>query len=92
MTAEDPKLAGLKHQVSDQLAQVRDAEALMVRALEDASQMVSQPIKVPSLFERIWKGVEMALIVAAMVVVLAVDGGDRAAGEIALAAASGGSR
>ncbi|MBV9026114.1 MAG: hypothetical protein JO362_20525 [Streptomycetaceae bacterium] len=77
MTARDPKLEGLKNQVSDQLAQVRDAEALMIRALEDASQMVSQPIKVPSLFERIWKGVEMALDITAMVLTLlstVVDG------------------
>ncbi|MBV9026861.1 MAG: hypothetical protein JO362_24380, partial [Streptomycetaceae bacterium] len=71
LTAKDPKLGDLKDTVFDQLARVRDAEAVMVRALQDASEMVSQPVKVPSLFARIWKEVEIALIMVAVVAMLA---------------------
>jgi hypothetical protein len=65
--AKDPELTGVKQRVSDQIARVRDAEAVMIRALEDASAMVSQPIKMPSLSEKIWNGTEKALWITAIV-------------------------
>jgi hypothetical protein len=67
LAAGDAKLSELKGQVADQLAEVKDAEALMVRALQDASEMVSQPIKVPSLKERVWQRLKKALMIAGMV-------------------------
>ncbi|MBV9022715.1 MAG: hypothetical protein JO362_02640 [Streptomycetaceae bacterium] len=77
LTAGDPKLAGLKQQVQDQVGQVNAAARTMEQVLRDASEMVSQPIEVPSLSERIWKGVEMALEITGMVLILlssVVDG------------------
>jgi hypothetical protein len=65
--AKDPELTGVKQRVSDQVARVQDAEAVMIRALEDASAMVSQPITMPSLAEKIWKGTEKALWITATV-------------------------
>ncbi|MBV9025029.1 MAG: hypothetical protein JO362_14855 [Streptomycetaceae bacterium] len=70
LTAGDPKLSGLRSQVQEQLNQVNDAAQTMEQALRDASDMVSQPIKVPSLFEKIWKGTEIVLEITAMVLFL----------------------
>jgi hypothetical protein len=73
----DPRSAELRRQVCDQQARAADAAALMIRALEDAAHMVSQPIKVPSLSGKVWKGVETALNAAAMVLAvlsMVVDG------------------
>jgi hypothetical protein len=77
LKAGDPRLAGLKQQVDDQVQQVNDAAQTMERALRDAADMVSQPIKVPSLGARIWHGLELALNITAMVLALlsvVVDG------------------
>jgi citrate lyase beta subunit len=77
LKAGDPGLGGLKRQVQGQVEQVQAAAQAMERALRDAAEMVSQPIKVESLFERIWKGVEKALGITAMVLALAsvvIDG------------------
>jgi hypothetical protein len=66
LAAGDPKLAGVKRQVQGQLDQVSAAARRMEAALRDAAEMVSQPVKVPSLFERVWKGLELGLEFAAM--------------------------
>jgi hypothetical protein len=63
LKAGDPALAGLKKQVSDQRAAVADAAASMEAALRDAADMVSQPIGMPSVFDRIWNGFEKALMI-----------------------------
>jgi hypothetical protein len=87
--AGDPKLGGLKQRVVDQLARVRAAEVVMIRALEDASAMVSQPIKVPSLSDRIWKGAKEALSITATVLALVSAVVDGPLGIAAAAAAAG---
>src|SRR6478672_2851524 len=56
--AKDPRLTGLKSQVQGQVDQVNAAARVMEAALRDAADMVSQPIKVPSLFDQIMKGLE----------------------------------
>jgi hypothetical protein len=89
LAAGDAELSGLKGQVADQLARVKDAEALMIRALRDASEMVSQPIEMPSLKERIWRGLRKALVISglvAAVLAMLVPG----LGEVALALEVGG--
>ncbi|MBV9024755.1 MAG: hypothetical protein JO362_13430, partial [Streptomycetaceae bacterium] len=65
VAAGDTKLTGLKSQVQDQLDQVSNAAQNMEAALRDAADMVSQPIKVPSLWERIHKKVELVLSIVA---------------------------
>src|SRR5690349_8705451 len=76
VAAGDAKLAGSRQRVADQQSAVADAAAVMERALADAAAMVSQPIKVPSLFDRIWKGIEKGLFWAAIVLAaLAAFGG-----------------
>jgi hypothetical protein len=87
--AGDPKSGGLKQRVVDQLTRVRAAEVVMIRALEDASAMVSQPIKVPSLSDRIWKEVKEALSITATVLALASVVVDGPLGIAAAAAAAG---
>ncbi|MBV9023950.1 MAG: hypothetical protein JO362_09185 [Streptomycetaceae bacterium] len=73
MGAGDPKLAGLKSQVQDQMGQVNAAAQAMEAALRDAADMVSQPVKVPSLWDRIRRKVELALsIVAGALALLSV--------------------
>jgi hypothetical protein len=57
----DARLAGLKGQAAEEQARVADAARVMEAALRDAAQMVSQPIKVPSLWERIRGKLELAL-------------------------------
>src|SRR6476620_3460286 len=77
LAAGDPKLAELKKQIQGQLDLVGDAAQTMEAALRDASHMISQPIKVPGLFERIWKGIELALEITGMALILlsaVVDG------------------
>jgi hypothetical protein len=90
LPADDRRLAGLKGRVADQVGRVREAGAVMVRALQDAAEMVSQPIKVPSLFERIWKGVEKTLMVAAMVAGLLSSVVDGPLGEVAFGMSAAG--
>ncbi|MBV9025635.1 MAG: hypothetical protein JO362_18005 [Streptomycetaceae bacterium] len=73
----DAKLAGLKRQVAGQVDQVGAAARAMEAALRDAADMVSQPIKVPSLWDRIKKKVELALSIVGGVLALlssVVDG------------------
>jgi hypothetical protein len=77
LTGGDPKLGGLKRQVQQQVDTVIAAAQTMEQALRDAADMVSQPIKVVSLFEKIWQGLEMALDITAMALALlstVVDG------------------
>jgi DNA-binding GntR family transcriptional regulator len=70
LAADDPKVGELKRQVEDQQARVGDAAAVMEAALRNAAQMVSQPIRVPSLWERIRGKVELALSIVGGVLAL----------------------
>src|SRR5205823_2040278 len=77
LAAGDARLAVLTRRVQEQVDQVNAAAQTMVQALRDAAEMVSQPIKVESLFDKIWKGLEKALDITAMVLMLlsvVVDG------------------
>ncbi|MBV9023733.1 MAG: hypothetical protein JO362_08040 [Streptomycetaceae bacterium] len=64
--AGDGRLAGLKRQVQGQLDQVKSAAQVMEAALRDAAEMISQPVEVEGLFERIWTGVEKTLEITAL--------------------------
>jgi trehalose 6-phosphate synthase len=73
----DAKPVGLKEQVQGQLDQVNAAAQTMEAALRDAGDMMSQPIKVPSLWGRIRKEAEEEVSIASWVLALAsaiVDG------------------
>jgi hypothetical protein len=70
LAAGDPRPARPKRQMQEQLDEVNAAARRMEQALRDASEMVSQPIKVPSLLEKIWKGVETALEITGMALLL----------------------
>src|SRR5689334_13448237 len=69
--AGDGQLAGLKRQVTEQQAAVADAVRTMEAALRDAAEMVSQPIKVPSLWVRIRAKFEFALAIVGGVLAFA---------------------
>jgi hypothetical protein len=88
--AEDPGLGGLKKQVEDEKARVQDAEAVMVRALQDAAEMVSQPVKMPSLFDTIWQRAEVGLGITAMALMLLSTLVDGPLGVMGFAAAAAG--
>ncbi|MBV9024648.1 MAG: hypothetical protein JO362_12855, partial [Streptomycetaceae bacterium] len=68
--AKDPGLGGLRRRVQDQLDAVGGAAGRMEAVLRDAAAMVSQPVKVPGLFERIWRGLKIALGITAMVLAI----------------------
>jgi hypothetical protein len=67
LKADDPRSADLERQVEGQRERVEAAARTMEQALRDAAHMVSQPVKVPSIGERIWSGLENALDITAMV-------------------------
>jgi transcriptional regulator with XRE-family HTH domain len=83
----------LRRQLEDQVGRVTDAARTMEAALRDAAEMVSQPIKVPKLWERIRAKFELALAIVGGVLALASSIFDGpvgfALGAAAFAAAAG---
>ncbi|MBV9026195.1 MAG: hypothetical protein JO362_20945 [Streptomycetaceae bacterium] len=61
LKAGDPQLASLKQRVAGHQDDVSAATRRMEAALRDASELVSQPIKMPSLWDRIRKKLELAM-------------------------------
>src|SRR6476661_6057569 len=77
VVADDARLAGLRRQVQGQVDQVGGAARVMEAALRDAAGMVSQPVRVPGLWGRVGRKVELALSVVGGVLALlsaVVDG------------------
>jgi hypothetical protein len=70
LAVKDAKPAELKSRLQGQVDQVSAAAASMEAALRDAAQMMSQPIKVPSLWERTRGKVELALSIVGGVLAL----------------------
>jgi hypothetical protein len=67
----DARLAGLRGQVQEQLDRVGDAARVMEAALRDAAGMVSQPIVVPKLWDRVKGKIMLVLTIIGGVLALA---------------------